>query len=116
MRSSIARFYGSTEADRRETPYFGRIVDEEHFDRLVDLVERSTAMGAILEIGGQWDRASRYVGPTVLSGVTGDMPVMQEEIFAALDRLASPSVRTSLHAIAQLQSISFARFRVAEPS
>lgn len=79
--TSIARFYGTAEDDRRESSHFGRIVDEQHFDRLVELVERSTSMGAVLEIGGKWDRASRYVSPTVLSRVTGEMPVMREEIF-----------------------------------
>jgi aldehyde dehydrogenase (NAD+) len=81
LNTSIARFYGASEVDRRESLHFGRIVDAEHFDRLVDLVERSMAMGAVLEIGGKWDRDSRYVSPTVLSQVTGEMPVMQEEIF-----------------------------------
>ena len=79
--NSIARFYGSSDEDRRASSHYGRIVDEEHFDRLLDLVERSTAMGATLEIGGQWDRGSRYLSPTVLSQVTAEMPVMREEIF-----------------------------------
>jgi len=81
---TVTRFYGSTDADRRETPHFGRIVDEEHFDRLVELVERSVAMGARVEIGGDWDRATRFVAPTVLSGVHGDMPVMRDEIFGPI--------------------------------
>jgi aldehyde dehydrogenase (NAD+) len=78
---SIARFYGSTEDHRRQSGDFGRIVDEEHFDRLVGLVEQSLSMGARLVIGGHWDRAARYVSPTVLADVTSEMPVMQEEIF-----------------------------------
>ncbi len=81
LRAAVVRFYGATDADRRNTPYFGRIVDGEHFDRLVDLVERSVGMGASVEIGGDWDRTTRFVAPTVLSLVTVDMPVMREEIF-----------------------------------
>jgi aldehyde dehydrogenase (NAD+) len=81
LRTSIARFYGAEEADRRGSAHYGRIVDEEHFQRLVDLVERSVSMGAVLEIGGEWDRASRYVSPTVLTQITSDMPLMREEIF-----------------------------------
>lgn len=81
LKTSIARFYGESEAERRASPDLGRIVDDQHFDRLVDLVERSTAAGACVEIGGEFDADTRYVAPTVLSGVTAEMPAMDDEIF-----------------------------------
>ncbi len=81
LKTSVARFYGESEAERRASPDLGRIVDNQHFDRLVDLVERSTAAGARVEIGGEFDADTRYVAPTVLSGVTAEMPAMDDEIF-----------------------------------
>ncbi len=81
LKTSIARFYGESEAERRASPDLGRIVDDQHFDRLVDLVERSAAAGARVEIGGEFDADTRYVAPTVLSGVTAEMPAMEDEIF-----------------------------------
>ena len=81
LKASIARFYGESEAARRASPDLGRIVDDQHFDRLVDLVERSTAAGARVEIGGEFDADTRYIAPTVLSGVTAEMPAMEDEIF-----------------------------------
>jgi len=78
---AVASFYGREDADRRDTPDLGRVVDDEHFRRLVDLVERSTAMGASIAVGGDWDPATRYFSPTVLTAVRSEMPVMQEEIF-----------------------------------
>jgi len=81
LKTSVARFYGESEAERRASPDLGRIVDDQHFDRLVDLVERSTAAGARVEIGGEFDADTRYVAPTVLSGVTAEMPAMDDEIF-----------------------------------
>jgi aldehyde dehydrogenase (NAD+) len=78
---AVAAFYGRKERDRQASPDFGRIVDEAHFDRLVELIQTSVAHGARLEVGGEWDAESRYVAPTVLSGVAPDMPLMQEEIF-----------------------------------
>ena len=81
LKTSIARFYGESEAERLASSDLGRIVDDRHFDRLVDLVERSAAAGARVEIGGKFDADTRYVAPTVLSGVTAEMPAMEDEIF-----------------------------------
>lgn len=80
-RDAVAHLYGRDETKRRASPDYGRIVDGPHFDRLVDLIERTVAGGARIEVGGVWDAASRYVSPTVLSGVSATAPLMQEEIF-----------------------------------
>jgi aldehyde dehydrogenase (NAD+) len=80
-RDAVAQLYGRDETERRASPDYGRIVDPPHFDRLVDLIERTVAGGARIEVGGVWDADSRYISPTVLSGVTAEAPVMQDEIF-----------------------------------
>lgn len=58
---------------------YGRIVNERHFDRLLGLLGSGR-----LVAGGQHDRGSRYLAPTVLAEVTADAPVMQEEIFGPI--------------------------------
>ncbi|CEA07134.1 Aldehyde dehydrogenase [Arthrobacter saudimassiliensis] len=63
-------------ADASRSPDYGRIVNEDHFDRLVGLMEGGTVLA-----GGRHDRAERYIEPTVLTGVDPSAPVMQEEIF-----------------------------------
>jgi aldehyde dehydrogenase (NAD+) len=73
---SVADFYGD---DPSRSPDFGRIVDETHFDRISALLEQ----GRII-CGGQADRASRYVAPTIIDGIRGDEPIMREEIFGPL--------------------------------
>jgi aldehyde dehydrogenase (NAD+) len=55
---------------------YGRIINERHFDRLAALLEDGK-----LAVGGRSDRASRYIEPTVLTDVSPDSPVMQDEIF-----------------------------------
>jgi aldehyde dehydrogenase (NAD+) len=72
----IEEFYGE---DPSRSPDFARIVDEAHFDRLLALLGR----GEVL-IGGGSDRASRYIAPTVIDGITGDEPIMEDEIFGPL--------------------------------
>jgi aldehyde dehydrogenase (NAD+) len=79
--AAVARFYGNDADARRRSPDFGRIVDDEHFERLTALVSESVAQGAKVPVGGEWDAASRYFAPTVLSGVTPEMRIMREEIF-----------------------------------
>jgi acyl-CoA reductase-like NAD-dependent aldehyde dehydrogenase len=69
-------FYGE---DASRSPDFGRIVNEHHFDRLLGLLHA----GDII-IGGGSDRASRYIAPTVIDGITGGEPIMGDEIFGPL--------------------------------
>jgi aldehyde dehydrogenase (NAD+) len=74
--ASVRTFYGE---DPQKSPDLARIVNEQHVDRLAKLLESGTAA-----IGGQVDRADRYVAPTILRNVSPDSPVMQEEIFGPI--------------------------------
>jgi len=61
------------------------IVNKKHFDRVKALVEESVEGGAVLRTvkGGQWkaDESSRFMEPVVLTDVTWESAVMQQEIF-----------------------------------
>ena len=60
----------------------GPLISVEAVDRLRDKVERSVEMGAEVLTGGQpLDREGHFYAPTVLTGVTDDMPVVREETF-----------------------------------
>ncbi len=57
-------------------PDYGRIINEKHFDRICGLIdERKTVFG------GETDRESLHIAPTVMDNVTWEDAVMQEEIF-----------------------------------
>ena len=58
---------------------YGRIVNDRHFERLASLLESGK-----VAIGGQTNAQTRYIAPTVLTGVTADSPVMQEEVFGPI--------------------------------
>jgi aldehyde dehydrogenase (NAD+) len=81
---ALAALYGPSAADRAATPDFCRIVDDAHLERLADLLARSVAAGAVIEAGGEIARGERYVAPTILSGVSFDAAVMEEEIFGPI--------------------------------
>ncbi len=72
----LRAFYGE---DPQRSPDLARIVNEQHVDRLAKLLESGTAV-----VGGQVDRADRYIAPTILRDVSPDSPVMQDEIFGPI--------------------------------
>ena len=84
LKAAAARGYGADDAARRATADFGRIVDPGHFERLRELFNRTVAAGAHIAMGGEFDAATRYVAPTILTDVPLDSPAMQEEIFGPI--------------------------------
>ncbi|MGB8859176.1 MAG: aldehyde dehydrogenase family protein [Ilumatobacteraceae bacterium] len=72
----ITAFYG---ADPQASADFTRIVNSPHFHRLEKLLDSGTVAH-----GGITDADTRYIAPTVLTGVTADDPVMGEEIFGPI--------------------------------
>ncbi|GFH36037.1 aldehyde dehydrogenase family protein [Streptomyces pacificus] len=76
LTAAIREMYGT---DPARSADYGRIVNERHFDRLTALL----GDGRIVT-GGDHDRATRYLAPTVLTDVDADGPVMSEEIFGPI--------------------------------
>lgn len=63
---------------------YGRVVNEAQFERLITALNDATSKGAVVRHGGRYDRSQLFMEPTILTGVTLDMIVMQEEIFGPL--------------------------------
>jgi aldehyde dehydrogenase (NAD+) len=62
--------------DPEASDSYGRIVNDRHFERLAAML----ASGEVA-VGGETSAETRYIAPTVLTGVTAESPAMQEEIF-----------------------------------
>lgn len=62
------------------------MIDDEQFEKVVELYEETVERGATVECGGDYggDLGPRVFEPTVLSGVTPDMPAASEETFGPL--------------------------------
>jgi len=62
------------------------MVSDDEFDGTVELFEETVDQGATVEYGGRYggDLGRRVFEPTVLSGVTPDMPAAREEAFGPL--------------------------------
>lgn len=76
LATEVRERYGE---DPKQSPDFGRIVNERHTARIAALIDG----GGYDEVavGGDVDVEGRYVAPTVLTGVKPDAAVMGEEIF-----------------------------------
>ncbi len=70
------KMYGSYP---QQSKFYGRIVSEAAFDRLMDLIK-----GEEIYCGAVSDRAQKYIAPTILNNITPESKIMQDEIFGPL--------------------------------
>src|SRR5690606_20398652 len=78
LKQAVKGFYGT---DPSESPDYARIVDERQFDRLREMIDEER--GRILS-GGQMNRDTRYIEPTVVDSPPAGSRVMEEEIFGPI--------------------------------
>ncbi len=57
----------------------GPLIDYDQVDRILDQIKQTVDAGATLQVGGNAD--GNVLEPTVVSGVTNDMPLAKNEIF-----------------------------------
>ncbi|ACO47138.2 aldehyde dehydrogenase family protein [Deinococcus deserti] len=98
----ITRRFGDAPRLRAGTDY-GRMVDAHSVRRLDQLTRQSLEQGARLALGGDFDPEARFISPTVVTDVTPDMPLMQEELFGpVLPVLTYDSLEEALNLIRRL--------------
>jgi len=61
-----------------------QIVNDQNFSRIRKLFDDAVDKGAKIAVGGTLDSADRTIHPTMLTDVTPDMMIMQEEIFGPI--------------------------------
>jgi len=76
---AVKSFYGD---EPKDSPDFPRIINARHWDRLMALIDGRKSARVVL--GGTGDRATKYLAPTILRGVSWDEPIMAEEIFGPI--------------------------------
>ena len=76
LKQAIQEFYGEDPSRYEE---YGRIVNTHHFERLVSYLDDGKVV-----YGGERNAKDLYLAPTILTEVSSDAPVMQEEIFGPI--------------------------------
>lgn len=76
MKNYITSFYGNAPETNNDYP---KIINQRHFERLIGLMDSGNVL-----FGGNSNKETRQISPTILDGVTWESTVMQEEIFGPL--------------------------------
>jgi aldehyde dehydrogenase (NAD+) len=76
LEKNIREMFGR---DPSKSESYGHIINQRHFDRIAALLDSGD-----VAIGGETDRDSLYIAPTVLTGVDPSEPAMQQEIFGPI--------------------------------
>ena len=76
LKNSIKILYGKDPSSSQDYP---RIINNINFDRLLSYLN-----DGIKIVGGDFDKSTRYISPTILSDVTWDDSVMKDEIFGPI--------------------------------
>jgi len=61
-----------------------RIVNHRHFKRLMQLLEDAIGKGAQVFTGGEADEVDLFISPTILTNLSNEMQIMDDEIFGPI--------------------------------
>jgi aldehyde dehydrogenase (NAD+) len=81
---AMSAMYNASGAGFEHSPELMRIINDQHFARVTRLLQDARDKGAKFACGGQTRAEDRFVAPAVLTNVSEDMLLMQEEIFAPI--------------------------------
>ncbi|XP_025020915.1 fatty aldehyde dehydrogenase isoform X1 [Python bivittatus] len=76
IKKTLKEFYGE---NVKNSPDYERIVNKRHFKRIMGLLE-----GQKIAYGGEADESACFIAPTILTDVSPEARVMQEEIFGPI--------------------------------
>lgn len=84
LKVALQKMYDPDYKGIEKSPDLARIINANHFQRLTGTMEDALSKGAEVAFGGNSDLKTRYIDPTILTNVTDEMDVMQDEIFGPI--------------------------------
>lgn len=81
VKEYITTFYGDNPAN---SPDYCRMVNANHFQRVKGYLDEAVSNGAKIEVGGITDETQDYIAPTVVTQVSPQSDLMQNEIFGPI--------------------------------
>lgn len=82
-KAKLQEMYGQLDQIKDNKDYC-RIVNSKHYERIKGLLDDATEHGAKVSFGGFSDDSEDFLAPTLLTDVSTDSKIMQEEIFGPL--------------------------------
>jgi aldehyde dehydrogenase (NAD+) len=84
LRAEVVKLFGAYGTVDESSTNYARIVNEKHFARLNQLLEDAIQRGAKIELSGEVNSQTNFIHPMILSNVSSQARIMQEEIFGPL--------------------------------
>lgn len=81
LKDKLTTFYNPERKGFEQSADLPRIINARHFSRIHSLIADAVNKGAKVEFGGETNEATRFIAPTILTGVTEDMDIFHEEVF-----------------------------------
>lgn len=81
LKKEVLKMFGESGEIKEQSPHYARIVNSKHFKRLTDLLEDAINHGAKLELGGNVNADTNFIHPVILTNVSHNCRMMEEEIF-----------------------------------
>jgi aldehyde dehydrogenase (NAD+) len=81
LKVQVSDLFGQGNKVDEQSSDYARIVNGRHFKRVNALVQDAIRKGASPVLTGEFNESTKFIPPTILTDVTNDMLVMEEEIF-----------------------------------
>jgi len=81
LKRQLKYFYSE---DVSQSKDYSRVVNEKHFNRLVNHLNDAKDKKATIEIGGKYISEENFIEPTVVSNLPDDASLLQDEIFGPI--------------------------------
>lgn len=90
IKEEIVSMFGKEPLKNKD---YGKIINKKHFDRILGLIDPSKVI-----FGGEHNAETLQISPTILTNITVNDAIMQEEIFGPLLPIISiPTIDTAYH-------------------
>jgi len=84
LKHYVQKFFGAENSDWQVCQDYARIINKHHFQRLSQVLNETAQAGAKIELGGELDEAEKYIPPTIITNITPESAIMEEEIFGPI--------------------------------
>jgi aldehyde dehydrogenase (NAD+) len=84
LTGQIKKLFTENDVSFAKSEHYCRIINDKHFVRLSDLLNETLEQGAHVLFGGEIDRSTRFIHPTILTNVPHSSRIMSEEIFGPI--------------------------------
>ncbi len=84
LQRAVTNQFGQRHAITAQSPDYARVINDKNFQRLDQLLEDAVGHGAKVEWSGPREARQRFFHPVILSGVSLEARIMQEEIFGPI--------------------------------